>query len=183
MRRLRRDTKVILHLKKRMLAELFDDPTLKIAFQNRLLIYLLYKCGGFVPTCTEIPALVKIHSIPDAHVVKRHGTDVNKNLESVLSDGLMAEVTNHFGGKSRRPQSQAVQWPGGYFGFPGSQAAAKTLGDEVRREWREEYLPGPTALAALSLCTAVAGLLLRDHKPDKRKPSAWAAWTRRAAGR
>ena len=36
------------------------------------------------------------------------------------------------------------------------------------RSWRKEYLPGPTALAALSLCTAIAGLLLRDHKPDKR---------------
>ena len=38
----------------------------------------------------------------------------------------------------------------------------------MRQEWRKEYLPGPTALAALSLCTAIAGLLLRGHKPDKR---------------
>ena len=61
--------------------------------------------------------------------------------------------------------SEDIQWPGGYFGFPGSRAAAQTLGDHVRQEWRKEYLPGPTALAALSLCTVVAGLLLRDHKP------------------
>jgi hypothetical protein len=36
-RRLRRDTDAILHLKKRMLAELFDDAHLKIAFQNHRL--------------------------------------------------------------------------------------------------------------------------------------------------
>jgi FAD dependent oxidoreductase len=39
-RRLRRDTDVILHLYKRRFAELFEDKALKIAFQNRLLIYL-----------------------------------------------------------------------------------------------------------------------------------------------
>jgi hypothetical protein len=53
-RRLRRDTDVILHLYKHRFAELFDDKTLKIALQNRLPIYLLYKCGGFVPTFTDI---------------------------------------------------------------------------------------------------------------------------------
>ena len=98
-RRLRRDTEVILHLKKRMLAALFEDPTLKIAFQNRLLIYLLYKCGGFVPTCTEIPALMEMRGIPDTNVIQRHGTEVDKNLESLLSDLLMREVTDHFRGR------------------------------------------------------------------------------------
>jgi hypothetical protein len=85
-RRLRRDTDAILHLKKRMLAELFDDAHLKIAFQNRLLIYLLYKCGGFVPSCTEIPALAQMHSIPDAQIVRRHGTLRDENLALLLSD-------------------------------------------------------------------------------------------------
>jgi hypothetical protein len=166
--RLRRDTDVILHLKKRMLAELFDDPHLKIAFQNRLLIYLLYKCGGFVPSCTEISALAQMHGIPEGQIVRRHGTMRDENLALLLSDGLKQEVTKHFDDGSLRPQTEAIRWPGGYFGFPGSRKAAKTLGDQVRQEWRKEYLPGPTALAALSLCTAVAGILRTDHPTDKR---------------
>jgi hypothetical protein len=168
MRRLRRDTEVILHLRKRMLAELFEDKDLKIAFQNRLLIYLLYKCGGFVPTFAEIREIAKVHGIPGEQIVQRHGTAREKNLKQLLSATLHSEVNQYFGDGTLRPQTEDIQWPGGYFGFPGSVAAARDLGDEVRVEWRKEYLPGPTALAALSLCTAVTGLLLNEHPRDKR---------------
>ena len=167
-RRLRRDTEVILHLRKRMFAELFDDKELKIAFQNRLLIYLLYKCGGFVPTCADIAEVVKMHGIPEKQVILRHGTERDKNLAQLLSETLNEEVKRHFGDGTLRPQRDDIHWPGGYFGFPGSEEAAKDLGDEIRQEWRKEYLPGPTALAALSLCTAIAGLLLADHPLDRR---------------
>jgi hypothetical protein len=167
-RRLRRDTDVILHLRKHRFAELFEDRALKIAFQNRLLIYLLYKCGGFVPTFACIKEVAAIHGIPDLQTIRRHGTETDKNLQNLLSGTLADEVKKHFGDGSLRPQSENIHWPGGYFGFPGSLEAAKTLGDYVRQEWRKEYLPGPTVLAALSLCTAIAGLLLKDHNPDKR---------------
>ncbi|MCK1466885.1 FAD-dependent oxidoreductase [Bradyrhizobium sp. CW10] len=167
-RRLRRDTDVILHLHKRRLAELFDDKTIKIAFQNRLLLYLLYKCGGFVPTFTDIEVVAAMHGIPETQIIRRHGAERDKNLQKLLSETLQNEVKEHFGDGSRRPQSEKIHFTGGYFGFPGSREAAKTLGDEVRQGWRKEYLPGPTGLAALSICTAVAGLLLRDHQPDKR---------------
>ena len=167
-RRLRRDTDVILHLHKHRFAELFADRALKIAFQNRLLIYLLYKCGGFVPTFTDIDEVAAMHGIPKNQIIRRHGTETDKNLQKLLSQTLQCEVKKHFGDGSPRPQSANIQWLGGYFGQPGSLEAAKTLGDGVRQEWRKEYLPGPTALAALSLCTAIAGLLVQDHKPDKR---------------
>jgi hypothetical protein len=167
-RRLRRDTDVILHLRKHRFAELFDDRELNIAFQNRLLIYLLYKCGGFVPTFARIKQVAAMHGIPDKQIIRRHGTKRDKNLHKLLSTTLEHEVSKHFGDGSHRSQSENILWPGGYFGFPGSLEAAKTLGDDVRQEWRKEYLPGPTALAALSLCTAIAGLLLRDHTRDKR---------------
>jgi hypothetical protein len=168
-RRLRRDTDVILHLHKHRLAELFDDGKIKIAFQNRLLLYLLYKCGGFVPTFTEIEDVVAMHDIPEEQIIRRHGTGRDENLQKLLSKTLQNEVKKQFGDDGRlKPQSENIHWAGGYFGFPGSQLAARTLGDDVRQEWRKEYLPGPTALAALSLCTAVAGLLLRDHKLYRR---------------
>ena len=44
--RLRRDTQVMLHTKVRRISDLFDDKNAKISFQNKLLVYLLYKCGG-----------------------------------------------------------------------------------------------------------------------------------------
>jgi hypothetical protein len=167
-RRLRRDTDVILHLKKRMLAELFEDKSLKIAFQNRLLIFLLYKCGGFVPTCDAVEDIARIHGIPIDHVINRHGTKRDENLTQVLSGKLSEEVRAHFADGSFRPQNENIYWPGGYFGFPGSLEAAKSLQDDVRQDWRKEYLPGPTALAALSLCTAIAGLLLKHHSSESR---------------
>ena len=166
-RRLRRDTEVILHLKKRTLAELFEDIELKIAFQNRLLIYLLYKSGGFVPTRTEIAEVVKMHGISDTEVILRHGAEWEKNLAQLLSDTLEKQVGEHFKAGLRR-QTDDIRWRGGYFGFPGSEEAAEKLGDKIRQDWRKEYLPGPTALAALSLCTAIGGSLLADHPPDKR---------------
>jgi hypothetical protein len=180
-RRLRRDTDVILHLHKRRFAELFEDKALKIAFQNRLLIYLLYKCGRFVPAFTnpylldrheELSAIDKVasmHGIPKEQIIRRHGTETNENLQKLLSPLLQEEVKKHFRDGRLRPQNEDIQWSGGYFGQAGSEKAAKTLGDDVvRQEWRKEYLPGPTALAALSLCTAIAGLLLRGHKLDRR---------------
>jgi hypothetical protein len=167
-RRLRRDTDVILHLRKHRLAELFDEKAIKIAFQNRLLLYLLYKCGGFVPTFADIEAVAGMHGIPKKQIILRHGTETDKNLEKLLSKSLQNDVKEHFGDGSRRPQSEKIQFAGGYFGNPGSRAKAMMLGDEVRQDWRKEYLPGPTALAALTLCSTLAGLLLRDHQVDKR---------------
>ena len=167
-RRLRRDTEVILHLHKRMFSELFADKELKIAFQNRLLIYLLYKCGGFVPTFAEIAEIKKLHRISEDHIILRHGTERDSNLAQLLSNVLKEEVKWHFRDGSVHSQRDNVDWRGGYFGSPGSEQAAKDLGDEIRQDWRKEYLPGPTALAALSLCTAIAGLLLNGHPQDKR---------------
>jgi hypothetical protein len=166
-RRLRRDTEVILRLRKRTIVELFEDKDLKIAFQNRLLIYLLYKSGGFVPTCAEIDEVVKVHGIPNGQVIRRHGAQWKENLTQLLSETLDKEVKEHFRHELAR-QSNDIRWRGGYFGFPGSEEAAQNLGDKIREEWRKEYLPGPTALAALSLCTAIGGSLLADHPPDKR---------------
>jgi hypothetical protein len=105
-------------------------------------------------------------SAPSTLSVHRCTAEGRSRPVAVLT--LYEEVKEHFGDGGLRPQSDDIHWPGGYFGFPGSEKAAKDLDDEIRQEWRKEYLPGPTALAALSLCTAIAGLLLADHPPDRR---------------
>ena len=100
LRRLRRDTEVILHLHKHRLSELFDDKVVRIAFQNRLLLYLLYKCGGFVPTFTDIEEVAAMHGIPEEQIIRRHGTETDKNLQKLLSRTLENEVKKHFNGGS-----------------------------------------------------------------------------------
>jgi hypothetical protein len=51
--RLRRDTEVILHMRQASFAKLFDPRYANSSFQNKVLAYMLYKCGGFVPTCVS----------------------------------------------------------------------------------------------------------------------------------
>jgi hypothetical protein len=73
-KRLRRDTEVILRLQVRKLSDLFDPTTTRISFQNRLLVYLLYKCGGFFPSSQKEELLLRQYSIPPERVIRRHGT-------------------------------------------------------------------------------------------------------------
>ena len=121
-----------------------------------------------MPTSDDIKDIVRMHEIPEEQIICRHGTDPTKTLERFLSNDLYKEVEARFDPAHSGIQPEAIHWPGGYFGFPGALADAKDLPDEVREDWRKEYLPGPTALASLSLCAAVAGLLLNDHPADKR---------------
>lgn len=162
--RLRRDTNVILHLKVRRLSELFASETSRISFQNKLLVYLLYRCGGFVPSTMDIKLLARIHAVPTERLVLRHGPDREAQLMALLSGELYSQV---IGAGGTRPeihyrQPEEVRWPGGYFGYPGITSLAGTLSDEWKIG-RREYLPGATSIMAASFCSAVAGLLLASH--------------------
>ena len=167
--RLRRDTDVILHLKLKKLSELFDSSSVRISFQNKLLVYLLYRCGGFVPSTESERAIVRQHSIPAERVIRRHGTNRDMQLANILSPSLITEIQNQ---QATHPLEQAdqAQWTGGYFGFtgPASLAASTDPANAVRRSWRKEYLPGPTALLATAFCSSLAGLLIARHPPDRR---------------
>lgn len=170
-RRLRRDTDVILHLKLRKLSDLFEYKNTKISFQNKLLVYLLYKCGGFVPSNAKVKTIVQQHAIPDFRVVRRHGTDCGAHLMTILSDSLFAEIQKRRDGANPDPflQSDRAEWPGGYFGFKGSTSAGESADPEssIRLIWRKEYLPGPTALVATTFCASLAGMLRRHHPENE----------------
>jgi hypothetical protein len=164
-RRLRRDTEVILHLKVRKFAELFDPVTTRISFQNRLLVYFLYKCGGFFPSSLEEKLLLQQYSIPPERIVRRHGTLRDEQLRRVLSDPLYNAIEKSRGHAVPDPFSQSdnILWSGGYFGFPGPSKDAAGLDDPIRERWRKEYLPGPTALLATAFCASLAGALRYSH--------------------
>jgi hypothetical protein len=166
-RRLRRDTEVILHLQVRQLSELFDPVKTRISFQNKVLVYFLYKCGGFFPSSLEEKLLLQQHSILPARVIRRHGTRRDEQLKRVLSDTLYKAIEKRRGRAEPDPFSQPDRplWSGGYFGFPGPTKDAAGPDDPIREHWRKEYLPGPTALLATAFCASLTGAL-RYANPD-----------------
>lgn len=169
-RRLRRDTDAILRLEVRKLSQLFDPSTSRISFQNKLLVFFLYKCGGFVPSNLREETLVAQHHISPDRIIRRHGTMRDALLQDMLSESLYKAIQTRRGGAVPDPFSQTdeVQWPGGYFDYPGPTKDTHQIGDSKRAHWRKEYLPGPTEMLATAFCSAVAGLLLVQHPLKKR---------------
>ncbi|UWU31668.1 FAD-dependent oxidoreductase (plasmid) [Rhizobium sp. WSM1274] len=163
--RLRRDTDVILRLKKPKLSDLFDGGV-RISFQNRVLVYALYKSGGFVPSTEKETVLVRQHAIPPERVIRRHGTKREMQLKNILSDSLFATLGSRNREKFR--QTDEPSWDGGYFGFTGRLGDTQDAGDDIRRQWRKEYLPGATALVAATFCAAVASFLSSSHPTGQR---------------
>lgn len=161
--RLRRDTDVVLRLLVRNVAELLEPKNSRMSFQNALLVYLLYRCGGFSPTTESDRAIRARFGIPKNLVIQRHGVDPLAQLGKSLPVGLHDEITAL---RSSKADSFGLQpakshWPGGYFGYAGTQQDAINAGDDIRRRWRKEYLPGPTALIATAISGSVAGAIAR----------------------
>lgn len=170
--RLRRDTDAILHLRSRRMMELFTSPTLRISFQNKLLVYLLYKCGGFVPSDQSLRRLKREYGVEEKRVILRHGTDGRSDLAAVLSKGmadlLRARGEDPVAGKFPGRQPSEIAWPGGFFGFAGRSADRESLPQTSRATWRKEYLPDATNLLTSGLSSAIAGLLITRKRPSGR---------------
>lgn len=161
-RRLRRDTDAILRLKVRSLAELFSDNIARVSFQNALLVYLVYKCGGFAPSTADEKTLRKMLAIMPEQIIRRHGTDRLIQFKRLLSSELFAAlVADRQKDSNRLRQDAKIHWSGGYFGIPGRLTDSESVSDDDRETWRKEYIPGPTAILGTTLCGAVTGTLVR----------------------
>ena len=154
--RLRRDTEVVLHLKPevRNIANLFDLSKRRMSFQNAFLVFLLYRCGGFAPSIEHERPLCERLGIRPEHIVRRHGPNRRFQFTKLLAKELDELVV-----KEKLRQPAEIQWRGGYFGIPGRLSEAEKIESDEREAWRKEYLPGPTAMLATTLCGAVAGVL------------------------
>jgi hypothetical protein len=168
-RRLRRDTDVVLRLRVETFSQLFESEKVRISFQNRLLIYLLYKCGGFYPTHEEHDeTLQRKYGIADDRVIRRHGPQPKEHIQTVLSEELYQLIVRNGADPSTlQRQSDDSFWAGGYFGFPGPSDLVTTLPDYLRA-WRKEYLPGPTELLGTAFCSGLAGMFAERHPSDQR---------------
>jgi hypothetical protein len=163
-KRLRRDTSVILHMRQQGFAAVFGPGT---SFQNRFLVYLLFKCGGFVPTNIEANQIVKQNALTRDCIVTRHGTNREAQFTRVLSGALLTKFKRRYKSKAFS-LPDGIAWRGGYFGYVGPRAGASRLPDGLKKNWRKEYLPSPTALLATALCSSIAGYLNGKHPADKR---------------
>lgn len=114
--RLRKDTKVIMHLTrhgKRKITNLppvFAAPT---SFLNKLLFFLLYRCGAFSTSFSGLDATIARFEIPKENVICRHGTDSMANLLELFVDPKA--VRRRF----RRMKEQPAQEPR-QFWLPGT---------------------------------------------------------------
>jgi hypothetical protein len=163
-RRLRRDTDVVLRLLVRNVSELLEPANSRMSFQNALLVYLLYRCGGFSPSTESERTLRTRYGIPKDMVVQRHGVKPIAEIGKTLPEDVCEKIVRmrQSDSESYGLQPARSHWPGGYFGFNGPAADATEIDDDdVRRRWRKEYLPGPTAFMATTLCGSVAGAISR----------------------
>jgi hypothetical protein len=160
-KRLRLDTDVILHLKLRKLSELFEFTNARISFQNKLLVYLLYKCGGFIPSMAAEDTLIRQHSIPEDRVIRRHGPARDVQLEAILSEPIFEAIRTRRGCARPDPfeQSDKPAWPGGYFGFMGSSSAVNDvdLDDEIRFQLAQGVSPGANGSCGRRLLCHIGG--------------------------
>lgn len=156
--RLRRDTQVILHIKVKTIFELFDFGKTKISFQNRILLYLLYKCGGFIPSNADIKIIKNEYSVPEDRIIRRHGTLRDKLLKDILEDTLYNQLIS----KSKLTsifQNATQEWKGGYFDSKGSLSEVLKAEESEKGHWRKEYLPPAIELVSNSFCAGIAGFL------------------------
>jgi FAD dependent oxidoreductase len=173
-KRLRQDTTVLLRVLNPNFSKLFVDK--RVSFQNRLLAYLLFRCGAFtLVTAADDAALERVakeHGVTPDRIIIRHGTDKKAVLTEALADCLHGQVKYCFENQDHHLQTDVPHWMGGYFDMPGirqyPQGAPYQARDDMKRYWRKEYLPSPTEAIATAFCSAVAGFVANTTQPGSR---------------
>jgi hypothetical protein len=160
--RLRQDTTVLLRVREPSFERLFVNK--RVSFQNRLLAFLLYRCGAFTPVTTsdaDLPLLALEHGVTEERIIIRHGTYKRAGLTDLLTTGLHSKVIQCFDHPAPYLQPDIPVWSGGYFDMPGlsEQANSNRATDNVKEHWRKEYLPSPMEAMAITFCAAVAGFV------------------------
>jgi len=87
-KRIRKDTRVVLHIrgKNREIKKFSDIFGPYSSFLNRMMTFLLFKCGAFSLSTEELELAVRRHGAPHENVLCRYGTDALGHLHSMFSD-------------------------------------------------------------------------------------------------
>jgi hypothetical protein len=114
--RIRKDTRVILHIRGKQgdvksFPQIFNRTS---SFLNRLLTFLLYRCGAFAISFDELPAAVRRHAVAPKNVLCRYGADTLEHLRRIFVD--FDKIANRLQElKDTQPQVTRLAWEPGTF--------------------------------------------------------------------
>jgi hypothetical protein len=118
-RRIRKDTRVALHIRGKdgdikTFSHIFGPYS---SFLNRMMTFLLYRCGAFSISMADLAVTVSRHGAPRENVLCRYGTDALAHLHSMFSDiePIMGRLTEIKACQEQRPQRL---WQPGTFPYP-----------------------------------------------------------------
>lgn len=160
-KRLRADTAAILQTSKKVdsFKKVFSTSS---SFQNRFLLFALYRAGGFTPTrrknCDKIR---EEYGIKKTDIIRRHGTNRFRAVEDVMDDSLLRSTRKRIVFlRSHTQQPHDICWRGGYWHWSESALKGKPLeSDEDKAKWRLEHLPSATEVLVTGFISGVAGYL------------------------
>jgi hypothetical protein len=114
--RIRKDTAVVLHIKGRTggitsFSEIFGPTSSRL---NRLLTYLLHRCGAFSTNVSDLDTCVRASGVSPDAVLCRHGTDTKGHLRDIIADydGVEARLDDM---RSKQGQKPVRLWEPGAF--------------------------------------------------------------------
>jgi len=152
-----------------------------ISFQNRFLLFALYKAGGVIPYSKhatdkkdqekdqELENLIcEEYGIKGSDVVRRHGIKPEKMIMEVLDKKSFDNVEDML--KTLGAQTSDVCWSAGYWDERSKKLTGIDPDESTKRAWHVEYVPPATELVAKGFVAAVAGYLesIEGRKSDFR---------------
>lgn len=153
--RLRADTAAILRMNKDVdrFENIFKS---RASFQNRFLLFLLYRAGGMIPTVYRSAAKIcKEYGVDENSVIRRHGPNPDKGVSEVIDKALAAKSKSRMEFlKDKSTQPSTICWPGGYWNEEDSK-----VDSTKKKSWRKEHLPAATEIMVTGFIAGVAGYL------------------------
>ncbi|HTQ59817.1 MAG TPA: FAD-dependent oxidoreductase [Candidatus Solibacter sp.] len=142
--------------------------TSTISFQNRFLLFALYKAGGVIPYSKhamdmkdqELENLIcEEYGIKQSDVVRRHGMKPERMITEVLDKKSFANIEDRLKTLGAQTQTSDVCWSAGYWDERPKGLTRIDPDESTKRVWHVEYVPPATELVAKGFVAAVAGYL------------------------
>lgn len=114
--RIRKDTRVLLHLSGRD-GKVKSFPTIfgaSSSFLNRMLLFMLYRCGAFHISFSNLEVAARQHGAISLNVLCRHGVNVMRHLQDIIVD--FDTVEERLKAMQRHSGQEATElWEPGFF--------------------------------------------------------------------
>lgn len=110
-KRLRKDTRVLMHLsgtrgEVKKFSDVFGPYS---SFLNKLILFMLYRCGAFHISFSTLSEAVREHGVAAPHILCRYGANVMSHLQQIIVDHetIQARLTAMKEKPEQRPQ---ISW-------------------------------------------------------------------------